>query len=83
MRVFIVTGDIFRVCDSLDTALKHIIGNEMGWGRKEAEVTETVMADFERSANRVRNSWETPWGEPNSVVHIPNYAIQMVDVLTN
>lgn len=83
MRVFIVTGDIFRVCDSLETALKHIIGNEMGWGRDKAEVTESVMADFELSANRERNSWEIPWGEPNSMVHIPNYTIQMADVLTS
>lgn len=83
MRVFIVTGDIFCVCDSLETALKHIIKNEMAWGRKEDEVTKAVMTDFERSANRVRDSWEIPWGEPNSTVHIPNYTIQMTNVLTS
>ena len=83
MRVFIVTGDIFRVCDSLETALKHIINNETGWGRNEAEATRAVMADFDYSANRKRGSWEIPWGEPNSTVHILSYTIQMTNVLTS
>lgn len=83
MRVFIVTGDIFRVCDSLETALKHIIGNEMGWGRDEAEATMAVMSDFVRATERERHSWEIPWGEPNSSVHVLSYTIQMTDVLTS